>query len=571
LIDAYLAEQRQLTAALQFSEWHERRAAHEPEARYRDLIPLHAPRPGEQYAFEVDLDRCSGCKGCVTACHALNGLDDDESWRTTGQLVGELQLPYTRADGTLEPVGRSVIPLQQTVTTACHHCLEPACLSGCPVLAYDKDPATGIVRHLDDQCIGCSYCLMMCPYEVPKYSASRGIVRKCDLCHGRLAANEAPACVQACPNEAIRIALVDTASWRATLTAQDATRTQPETETVNPPVSPGLSGRGKASAREISESGDEWLPDSPAPSITWPTTRYVSRNTNAVLLAADHGQPRVAPAHWPLVLMLVLTQAGAGAFVVALHALALPLAVLALSLFCGGLAASVLHLGRPAKAWRVWLGWRTSWLSREAIAVNVFAAFALALLISLWFRRTGTSPDGNIAAGAWWFGQAWLPWLAAGLALLTTSTQAMVYVDTRRPYWNASRTLPRFLGTTLLGGLAAAFATRPGPVTAAALGAAALVKLGVEFSVLKYADTDATRWTCLRRSASLLRSPLRGWLALRTLLLLAGGLFLPFALLTNVVPPSWAGAAFCLCLLGEIGERMLYFKSVAPDRMPGMP
>jgi DMSO reductase anchor subunit/ferredoxin len=439
------------------------------------------------------------------------------------------------------------------------------------VLAYDKDPDTGIVRHLDDQCIGCSYCLMMCPYEVPKYSASRGIVRKCDLCHGRLAANEAPACVQACPNEAIRIGLVDTASWRATLTAQDATGTPPETETVNPPVSPGLSGPGNTSAGEISESGDEWLPDSPAPSITWPTTRYVSRNTNAVLLAADHGQPRVAPAHWPLVLMLVLTQAGAGAFVVALHALALPLAVLAISLFCGGLAASVLHLGRPAKAWRVWLGWRTSWLSREAIAVNVFATFALALLTSLWFRRTGTSPDGNIAAGAWWFGQAWLPWLAAGLALLTTSTQAMVYVDTRRPYWNASRTLPRFLGTTLLGGLAAAFTTRPGPVTATALGAAALVKLGIEFSVLKYADTDATRWTCLRRSAALLRGPLRGWLALRTLLLLAGGLFLPFALLTNVVPPSWAGAAFFLCLLGEIGERMLYFKSVAPDRMPGLP
>ena len=55
------------------------------------------------------------------------------------------------------------------------------------MLAYEKDPVTGIVRHLDDQCIGCSYCILKCPYDVPKYSRARGIVRKCDMCHSRLA------------------------------------------------------------------------------------------------------------------------------------------------------------------------------------------------------------------------------------------------------------------------------------------------------------------------------------------------------------------------------------------------
>src|SRR5690606_34885961 len=59
-------------------------------------------------------------------------------------------------------------PVLQHVTTACHHCVEPGCLHGCPVLAYEKDPVTGIVRHLDDQCIGCTYCVLMCPYEVPQ-------------------------------------------------------------------------------------------------------------------------------------------------------------------------------------------------------------------------------------------------------------------------------------------------------------------------------------------------------------------------------------------------------------------
>ena len=61
-------------------------------------------------------------------------------------------------------------PYLQTVTTACHHCVEPACAEGCPVLAYDKNPITGIVSHLDDQCIGCSYCILKCPYDVPKFN-----------------------------------------------------------------------------------------------------------------------------------------------------------------------------------------------------------------------------------------------------------------------------------------------------------------------------------------------------------------------------------------------------------------
>ena len=73
-------------------------------------------------------------------------------------------------------------PVLQHVTTACHHCLEPACMIACPVNAYEKDPVTGIVKHLDDQCFGCQYCTLACPYDVPKYHAAKGIVRKCDMC-----------------------------------------------------------------------------------------------------------------------------------------------------------------------------------------------------------------------------------------------------------------------------------------------------------------------------------------------------------------------------------------------------
>jgi formate dehydrogenase iron-sulfur subunit len=166
-IDRYLREQQTMTAVDRFSRHHDEVRDPGPvgvpldaatflpdQARYyRDLVPMARPGAGEQYAFEVDLDACSGCKACVTACHSLNGLDDAESFRSAGALIG------TRAtEVAIEPALRlstlTIEPWQQTVTTACHHCVDPACLNGCPVDAYEKDPVTGIVRHLDDQCIG---------------------------------------------------------------------------------------------------------------------------------------------------------------------------------------------------------------------------------------------------------------------------------------------------------------------------------------------------------------------------------------------------------------------------------
>ncbi len=193
LLDTLLNEQQSLTAVEHFAQVYQSNGTPAGAKYYRDLIPSAKPASGEQYAFEVDLDACSGCKACVAACHSLNGLEEDELWRSVGQLSG----------------GTTQLPVIQHVTTACHHCVEPACLTGCPVEAYEKDPATGIVLHLDDQCIGCQYCMLKCPYDVPVYSKSKGIVRKCDMCHQRLAAGKAPACVQACPNQAIRIRIVN--------------------------------------------------------------------------------------------------------------------------------------------------------------------------------------------------------------------------------------------------------------------------------------------------------------------------------------------------------------------------
>ncbi|MEQ9065934.1 MAG: 4Fe-4S dicluster domain-containing protein, partial [Gimesia chilikensis] len=193
LISLLLEEQQTLTAVDEFARQYEAEALPAQSRYYADLIPSKSPQSGEQYAFQVDLDRCSGCKACVTACHSMNGLDENETWRDVGLLIG----------------GTSQDPIYQHVTTACHHCLDPGCMQACPVNAYEKDPITGIVKHLDDQCFGCQYCTLACPYDVPKYHSQKGIVRKCDMCSQRLTDGEAPACVQACPHQAISIDIVN--------------------------------------------------------------------------------------------------------------------------------------------------------------------------------------------------------------------------------------------------------------------------------------------------------------------------------------------------------------------------
>ncbi|MDQ3898735.1 MAG: 4Fe-4S dicluster domain-containing protein, partial [Actinomycetota bacterium] len=215
-LERYLAEQGELTAVEQFALAPEPRgpAGGTVEGAWHSRIPLTQPLPGQQYAFDVNLDVCTGCKACVTACHNVNGLDEGESFRSVGLLTGPT--------------------FQQTVTTACHHCLDPACLSGCPTNAYEKDAFTGIVAHAEGRCLGCGYCTWTCPYEVPTFNPARGVVRKCDMCRGRLAEGEEPACVQSCPNGAIRISLVDAHVVRGEVEGEVLVPTAPPSDITAP-------------------------------------------------------------------------------------------------------------------------------------------------------------------------------------------------------------------------------------------------------------------------------------------------------------------------------------------------
>ena len=566
-VDLLLDQQQQLTAVEQFSNDHDRGAigvGDEPDqARfYKSLLPATAPSEDQQFAFEVDLDACSGCKACVVACHSLNGLEETESWRKVGTVTlgnaGNTALPIV--DSSLETES---LPGIQHVTTACHHCEDPGCLNGCPVKAYDKDPITGIVRHLDDQCIGCKYCTMMCPYEVPKYSKRLGIVRKCDMCHNRLAVGEAPACVQSCPNEAIKIRLVD--------------RRQP-TELIDHSVA--------------------LAPGAPPSHITRPTTVYKSRHADNLSLPQDHGIDEVAESHWPLAALLVATQISVGMLVAErlgataawLAGTPLPSQVTATVAFIAlvvgfiGLNLAPLHLGQPLRSWRIFLGLRTSWLSREAVVlgnyvlalVSAVALLSLPLLVD-WVPQAVTDfVSDNIPS---WAGMASY-WSSIAIGLVGLYCSAMIYIATQRPIWRYRRTMLRFGATTIVGGLAfgAAVIAIAGRISnlsvetpvvllafAATFTLAAKLVWEWQTHLGPGQETDSSLENRCRRLTKTSLSELR------SIRLLAGAIGIVALLSLTLLPSSIVLAVVVAAAVigGEYIERLLYFSSVVYDRMPG--
>jgi DMSO reductase anchor subunit/ferredoxin len=420
------------------------------------------------------------------------------------------------------------------------------------VLAYEKDPVTGIVRHLDDQCIGCQYCVMKCPYEVPKYSSARGIVRKCDMCHSRLAAGEAPACVQACPSEAIQITVVNRTAIEKKYHTGDNDGYQMTNGKMN----------ATASIRHSSFVINSFLPGTPDPRITLPTTRYISsKPLPASARPADADALRLEPAHWPLIMMLVLTQLAGGLHL--LHGILFsagwtePLPVLAMFAMCSllvGLVASVAHLGRPLKAWRAFLGWRRSWMSREIIAFSIYAALA-ALLVS-------------------WPGNALIAQATALTALVGIACSAMIYVDTKRPAWPANAVFTKFFGATLLLGAAAGtvWAGWLAPALAPLLAMLSVVIGTVLFvwegTGLLRVKNDST--SPLHRSAQTIFGLLRPVLTARVILFVASTFFSVMVIFNATDRGTIWGTIACLSTVaGQVLERYTFFTACSGPRMPG--
>jgi formate dehydrogenase iron-sulfur subunit len=136
----------------------------------------------------IDVTRCIGCESCALACREINDLPKDQD--TT-------ELTSTAWSAVLYESDRHV-------RRQCMHCVEPACASVCPVGALQKQPE-GPVVYDETRCMGCRYCMVACPFGVPKYEWDKRVprVQKCIMCYDkRVSKREQPACAQVCPTGA---------------------------------------------------------------------------------------------------------------------------------------------------------------------------------------------------------------------------------------------------------------------------------------------------------------------------------------------------------------------------------
>ncbi|MDT8419412.1 MAG: 4Fe-4S dicluster domain-containing protein [Desulfuromonadales bacterium] len=152
-------------------------------------------------AFLIDMTKCTGCRGCQVACKQWNQLEAEETEFFSGEGY---QNPPAMSEYTFTRIkfrdyrknGQNEFAFYKEM---CMHCNEPACASVCPVGAFEKT-AEGPVIYKAERCIGCRFCMIACPFGVPKYEWSKGLplVKKCTGCYNRIQEGLQPACATAC-------------------------------------------------------------------------------------------------------------------------------------------------------------------------------------------------------------------------------------------------------------------------------------------------------------------------------------------------------------------------------------
>jgi formate dehydrogenase iron-sulfur subunit len=152
-------------------------------------------------AFLIDMTKCTGCRGCQVACKQWNQLEAEKTVFFTGEGY---QNPPVMSEYTFTRIkfkdfqknGENEFAFYKEM---CMHCNEPACASVCPVGAFNKTKE-GPVTYDADRCIGCRFCMVACPFGVPKYEWSKAfpLVRKCTGCFSRVKEGKKPACATTC-------------------------------------------------------------------------------------------------------------------------------------------------------------------------------------------------------------------------------------------------------------------------------------------------------------------------------------------------------------------------------------
>jgi Fe-S-cluster-containing dehydrogenase component/DMSO reductase anchor subunit len=489
-------------------------------------------KEGEQYRFHFDATACVGCHCCEVACNELQNNSAEVKWRRVGEMEG----------GVFPNVS------QLFNSMSCNHCIDPECLRGCPTNSYVKFENNGIVWHDDDSCIGCQYCTWNCPYEVPVMNYDRGIVTKCDMCHEKLAVSETPACVQACPAGAIEIEVVHKEEW----------------------IKYGMEKEGIA-------------PHLPDVNITKPTTRYTLPENMPEYKPADERLLKPAHAELPLVFMTVLTQLSVGAFLALflgqiLFSLGfnLPEPTLAMAIVTFipsaiGLPLSALHLGRPIMAMTAMKNWRTSWLSREAIALGAYTGLA-SVVAGVYFLEI----KGFILL--------LLMTITLGIGIFGIYAQSMIYRVRARPAWNRKSTTKRFFGSGYIGFTLIALALLSTGGTSGVMvllsvallaGMAQVLVVYEEILFYRHLDKEDSLFYQLNRTRILLTEHFGTLKKIRLYSLLVFALGLPLLAILFTASGLISLGIFTLAialigsLLSELTGRYLFYRTVVPLGLAG--
>jgi Fe-S-cluster-containing dehydrogenase component/DMSO reductase anchor subunit len=300
----------------------------------------------KQKSFLFDLNRCTGCGACIIACYTENYGKQDLNWREI-YTFNETRHPQ--------------IPLFH-LSMACNHCVSPACLENCPAAAYSKDQQTGAVILNPDRCLGCKYCTWACPYDAPRYNTDKGIIEKCDFCIERLKKGESPACVCACPTNALLLRDFD-------ITAGSETQTVKVEGFTNAGLQPAIQFKPLRNQQRVPEG------TVPPPGETVEELFESSQNIP---------QPKITlKSEWTL-LMFTSIAFILVAFLTAAVAVSLPINPF---LFFGigilGMAFSTVHLGKKHRAFMAIFNLKTSWLSREILLFLVFLGISFIYLLFL--------------------------------------------------------------------------------------------------------------------------------------------------------------------------------------------
>ncbi len=156
--------------------------------------------PDEYVGMLYDATICVGCNACTMACRDWNGTTPETDDRGLYDAPTELSADTWTLIQLYQGEGEYSFVKHQ-----CMHCVDPACVSGCPVHALRKEP-TGAVSYDPDRCIGCRYCMYTCPFHVPRFTWDERIpvIAKCTLCNDRLTQGlGGPACAERCPTGAL--------------------------------------------------------------------------------------------------------------------------------------------------------------------------------------------------------------------------------------------------------------------------------------------------------------------------------------------------------------------------------